>query len=138
LDLGCGIGVPSCKLLSEAGLPVTGVDISSTMLSHARHSVPRAEFIEADMLPHVPDSGAASIDAVVVYFSMIGHVGQEDIRNFFRHARALLKADGIFIYASAPLEGDQILARWMDRDVPCSSFTTEDTLAEIRAAGFEV
>ncbi|KAM3415032.1 hypothetical protein BST61_g10167 [Cercospora zeina] len=81
LDLGCETGVPASKLLSEGGLSVTGIDISPTMLSHARNSAPRATFIEADIRSYVPGSGGASVDAVVAYFCMIGHVSQEDIRD---------------------------------------------------------
>ena len=56
---------------------MTGVDISPVMLSLARASVPAATFIEADILTFAP---ANSVDAVVAYFSLIGHVSQDQIR----------------------------------------------------------
>ncbi|GIZ49594.1 hypothetical protein CKM354_001262400 [Cercospora kikuchii] len=142
LDLGCGTGIPTCKFLSENGFSVTGIDISSKMLSHARLSAPKATFIEADILSYQPSapssSSAQDPDAIVAYFSMIGHVTQNDIRHFFKKVHSLLAPNGIFIYASVPLEGNEILIQWMDRVFPSSSFTEEDTLLEIQAAGFEI
>lgn len=47
LDLCCGQGNVSAALV-DRGCQVTGVDFSPTMLAFARHSTPRATFIEAD------------------------------------------------------------------------------------------
>ena len=51
------------------------------MLALARDSVPAATFIEADLLTFTP---AKSVDAVVAYFSLIGHVSQGQIRECFQ------------------------------------------------------
>ena len=144
LDLGCGTGIPTCKFLSENNFSVTGIDISFKMLSHVRLNAPLATFIEADILSYQPSSSPSSPssqehpDAIVAYFSTIGHVTQNDIRRFFKKVHSLLTPSGIFIYASVPLEGNEILIQWMDRIFPSSSFTAENTLLEIEAAGFEI
>jgi|GEM_PF-3256072 len=49
LELGCGNGVPTARLLIEAGYRVTGVDISPVQIERARQLVPAAEFECADM-----------------------------------------------------------------------------------------
>ncbi|MFD0069801.1 methyltransferase domain-containing protein, partial [Streptomyces sp. NPDC127574] len=40
LDLGCGTGVPTARQLSDAGLEVTGIDLSPGMVKLAGESVP--------------------------------------------------------------------------------------------------
>ncbi|CAK1368075.1 unnamed protein product [Cercospora beticola] len=101
---------------------------------------PVAKFIEADILSSTPPSSSEEEhpDAIVAYFSTIGHVTQNDIRAFFRKVHTLLTPSGIFIYASVPLEGNEIFIQWMDRVFPSSSFTAENTLLGIEAAGFEI
>ena len=42
LDLGCGTGLPTARQLTDAGLRVTGVDLSAGMLALARENVPEA------------------------------------------------------------------------------------------------
>ncbi|MEU4237227.1 class I SAM-dependent methyltransferase [Actinoplanes sp. NPDC026619] len=48
VDLGCGTGLPTAKILTEAGHRVVGVDISEGMLKLARNQVPAAEFVHAN------------------------------------------------------------------------------------------
>lgn len=71
LDLGCGNGIPTTKLLAESGRRLTGVDISPIQIARARALVPQAHFICADMteLRFAPDSFAA-----IVSFYAIIHI----------------------------------------------------------------
>ncbi|MFJ1748991.1 class I SAM-dependent methyltransferase [Streptomyces sp. NPDC088116] len=69
LDAGCGTGVPTVAQLCEAGLDVTGIDVSEVMLSHARRQVPRARFVRADLTSAHLDIG--TFDAVVSFFCLI-------------------------------------------------------------------
>lgn len=48
LDLGCGCGEPSVRLLARR-FQVTGVDISDVQIRRARSLVPTAHFVRADM-----------------------------------------------------------------------------------------
>ena len=47
LDLGCGAGIPSTRLLAER-FEVTGVDVSEVQLQLARTNVPQATFVHGD------------------------------------------------------------------------------------------
>lgn len=69
LDLGCGNGLPTTKLLAEAGCAVTGVDISPVQVARAQALVPAATFICADMseLAFPADTFAA----VVSFYAII-------------------------------------------------------------------
>jgi SAM-dependent methyltransferase len=69
LDLGCGNGIPTTKLLADSGRSVTGVDISPIQIARAQLLVPHADFICADMteLRFPP----ASFAAIVSFYAII-------------------------------------------------------------------
>lgn len=69
LDLGCGCGIPTCRILDNAGHSVTGVDLSDVQIERARQLVPRATFIRADATEVT--FPAASFDGVVCLFTLI-------------------------------------------------------------------
>jgi len=94
LDLGCGAGVPATKLLVRAGFDVVGVDISHVQIERARHLVPGAIFIEADMVSW--ESDPASFDAVVSFFAPI-HVPMQDQQDLFPRIRRWLRPDGLLL-----------------------------------------
>jgi 2-polyprenyl-3-methyl-5-hydroxy-6-metoxy-1,4-benzoquinol methylase len=69
LDLGCGNGRPVCGLLVDAGLQVTGVDISEVQVERARALVPGATFERADASGVTFKAG--SFDAIVCLYMLI-------------------------------------------------------------------
>jgi ubiquinone/menaquinone biosynthesis C-methylase UbiE len=71
LDLGCGAGIPVARDLAALGHSVVGVDGSVQQIVRARHNVPAATFIEADMCE--VEFEAASFDAIGAFYS-ITHV----------------------------------------------------------------
>ena len=79
LDVGSGTGKPACEMLANAGLDVTGIDITPKMVEIAREQVPKADFTVADSRQWEPPSGEASFDGVVSYFAFVAGVSQTDI-----------------------------------------------------------
>lgn len=69
LDLGSGTGVPTARQLAQAGVRVTGYEISDRMLELARQNVPEATFVKADLMDLQPAESA--YDAIVAYFSLL-------------------------------------------------------------------
>jgi 2-polyprenyl-3-methyl-5-hydroxy-6-metoxy-1,4-benzoquinol methylase len=69
LDLGCGCGVPAARILANAGLHVTGIDISDVQIERARRLVPTATFVRADAVEL--DLPPARFDAVVCLYTLI-------------------------------------------------------------------
>jgi SAM-dependent methyltransferase len=67
LDLGCGAGV-FCRLASEAGASVTGIDAAPALVEIARDRVPDGRFDVGDMqtLPYVD----SSFDVVTAFNSL--------------------------------------------------------------------
>lgn len=94
LDLGCGAGVPGAKLLVQSGFEVTGLDFSRVQIERARHLVPQADFIEADMAEWSCEP--TTFEAVVSFYALI-HVPLSDQRALFPRIRRWLKPGGYFM-----------------------------------------
>lgn len=91
LDLGCGNGVPATRALVDRGFRVVGLDHSITQLARARHLVPGAAFVQADMAAfHAPP---ASFDAVVSFYALI-HVPLVDQRALLSRLVSWLRPGG--------------------------------------------
>jgi SAM-dependent methyltransferase len=69
LDLGCGNGIPTTKLLADSGRRVTGVDISPVQIARVQALVPQSHFICADMMDL--DFAPASFVAIVSFYAII-------------------------------------------------------------------
>jgi SAM-dependent methyltransferase len=93
-DLGCGAGVPATRELADEGLRVIGVDFSAVQLARARHLVPAAALVRADMteLRLRP----ASLDAVVSFYALI-HVPLADQQVLFPRIRTWLRPGGYLL-----------------------------------------
>jgi 2-polyprenyl-3-methyl-5-hydroxy-6-metoxy-1,4-benzoquinol methylase len=94
LDLGCGAGVPTSKLLADAGFAVTGVDIAEVQIERARSLVPNATFIQADLARW--DAAPASFDAVVCLYTLI-HVPLQDQRELVPRLHEWLVTGGYLL-----------------------------------------
>ncbi|KAK4615527.1 hypothetical protein CLAFUW4_09951 [Fulvia fulva] len=138
VDIGCGTGKPACSALAAAGFSVTGIDVSPVMLETARSQVPSAHFELASGLTWEPKEGDGSLDAVVVYHSLIANITQDEIRGFFGRAWRWVRAGGLFVFATVPIEGNLKKLKWLGRDLVSSGLSAEENVECIRKAGFEV
>jgi ubiquinone/menaquinone biosynthesis C-methylase UbiE len=75
LELGCGGGVRSTRLLAGRG-QLLGIDISSEQVSRARRRVPNARFVHADITQ--VELEPSSFDAVVAFY-VLNHVPWEEL-----------------------------------------------------------
>lgn len=138
LDVGCGTGKPGCEILVNAGMDVTGIDITPKMIEIAKSKAPKARYAIADSRQWEPADGDASLDAVVSYFAFIAGVTQDDIRAFFRRAIRWLRPGGIFVFGTVPVEGENLPIQWLGRDVIVSSLSAADSVEAIKSAGFTI
>jgi SAM-dependent methyltransferase len=93
-DLGCGIGLPVTRALTGHRLRVIGVDFSAVQLARARHLVPAARLVRADMTAlHLRP---ASLDAVVSFYALI-HVPLADQQALFPRIRSWLRPGGYLL-----------------------------------------
>ena len=93
LELGCGQGVPTTKLLAER-FAVTGVDISAAQLEIARREVPNATYLHADMASlTIPPN---SFDGVAAFYSLI-HVPRDEHAALLARIASWLRPGGILV-----------------------------------------
>ncbi|KAF2720328.1 S-adenosyl-L-methionine-dependent methyltransferase [Polychaeton citri CBS 116435] len=137
LDVGCGTGKPTSAMLAAAGHDVLGIDITPKMIGIAKSQVPNATFVVADSRTWEPEA-PCSYDCVLVYFSFIAGVLQQDIRDFFPRAYSWLKPGAILVFATVPIEGEQLHLTWMGKEVIGSSLEEQGVVDAITAAGFDV
>ena len=97
LELGCGAGVRSTRILAERG-NLTGVDISAEQIRRARERVPEATFLHADFTDL--DLEPASVDAVVAFY-VFNHVPQEELGPLLGRVAVWLRPGG-YLLASFP------------------------------------
>jgi len=94
LDIGCGNGLPADRLLVEAGMDVTGVDISDVQVERARALVPDATFVCADIVELALEP--SSYDAIVAFYALI-HLPLDDQRELLPRAFDALRPGGLLL-----------------------------------------
>jgi SAM-dependent methyltransferase len=131
LDLGCGAGIPATRELAGHGLQVIGVDFSAVQLRRARHLVPAARLLQADMTELC--LAPASLDAVVSFYALI-HVPLADQRALFSRLRRWLRPRGylLAIVGAKPWTGT---ATYLGADMFWDHAGTADYLRWLTAAG---
>lgn len=93
LELGCGSGMPTTRLLAEK-FAVTGVDISSRQVELAQRQVPTAKFIHTDMTKL--DFPENSFDAVTAFYSII-HVPRQEQIELLNKIASWLRPGGLLV-----------------------------------------
>jgi len=94
LDIGCGAGVPVTRALVQHGFLVTGTDLSSEMISRARRNVPKAVFIESDIMDVKFPPG--HFDAIVSFYAIF-HLPRECQTTLFHRIHLWLKKGGYLL-----------------------------------------
>jgi ubiquinone/menaquinone biosynthesis C-methylase UbiE len=135
LDLGCGTGVPTVKILSESDHRVVGVDISEGMLRLAREQVPSAEFRHADFTDLPDDYG--SFEAVTAFFSLL-MLSKDDIEKTVAKVVGWLKPGGYFGVGMVNFDGDSLPFEFLGVPVTVSGYLEPDLAALLRRAGLTV
>jgi ubiquinone/menaquinone biosynthesis C-methylase UbiE len=135
LDLGCGTGVPTAKILAESDHRVVGVDISEGMLRLAREQVPAAEFRHADFKDLPDDFG--SFDAVTAFFSLL-MLSKADIEKTLTKVARWLKPGGYVGVGMVNFDGDSLPFEFLGVPVTVSGYLEPDLAALLERAGLTV
>jgi cyclopropane fatty-acyl-phospholipid synthase-like methyltransferase len=133
LELGCGHGQAARRIV-DAGHRYSGIDISAEQLRRARELVPEAELRHADLTELDYDAG--SFDAVVSLY-VFGHLPRDDLPGVLHRIAQWLRPGGRLLatYARSGTEGVQ--EDFLGVPMFFGSYTDEETLALVRAAGLE-
>ena len=135
LDLGCGTGVPTAKLLTESDHRVVGVDVSEGMLRLAREQVPAAEFVHADFTALPGDFGR--FEAVTAFFSLL-MLSKADIERTLDKVNGWLEPGGYFAVGMVNFDGDGLPFEFLGVPVTVSGYLQDDLAAVLEAHGFTV
>jgi ubiquinone/menaquinone biosynthesis C-methylase UbiE len=110
VDLGCGTGRLAVQVVPLlAGGRYIGIDISKTMLAHARallsKRVPSPPCSVELLQQSTPEFSLAekSVDMVCA-FSVFTHMEHEDNYRYLQGVRRIIKDDGRFIYSCLPMD----------------------------------
>ena len=134
LELGCGAGTSDTHLLAER-FRVTGVDISSEQLQRARTTVPKAEFVHADMTEL--ELRAGSFDGVAAFYSF-NHVPRDLLGDLFSRIHGWLAPDGLFLTALGAGEMEGWTGEWLGTTMYFSGWSPETNRELLQKAGFEL
>jgi ubiquinone/menaquinone biosynthesis C-methylase UbiE len=135
LDLGCGTGVPTGKILTDSDHRVVGVDISEGMLRLAREQVPAAEFVHADFKDLPDDFGR--FEAATAFFSLL-MLSKADIERVLTKAAAWVKPGGYLGIGMVNFDGDSLPFEFLGVPVTVSGYLEPDLAAVVEAHGFKV
>ena len=135
LDLGCGAGLPTTRQLAER-FAVTGVDISARQVALARHYVPTATLLHADMTQL--DLAPMSFDAVAAFYSFM-HVPRHEQPELLRKIAAWLRAGGVLVATLWPDATEATFADdWLGAPMYWSGFDRATTTRLIAEAGLHL
>jgi SAM-dependent methyltransferase len=96
LEVGCGDGW-NCAQLVNAGLEVTGVDLSTNAIEHARRMVPQGRFLCGDTRDRdFLGEFAHDFDAVILV-EVIEHIPPADCIDAIRNITRYVKPGGAFV-----------------------------------------
>ncbi|MFE3456466.1 class I SAM-dependent DNA methyltransferase [Nocardiopsis aegyptia] len=136
LDVGCGTGVPTARRLTDAGLSVTGVDISPVMLDIARRNVPEAEFAHVDLTSLRPEL-LGTFDAVVCYFALL-HLPRALVPHALSVLRKMIVPGGWFTLSMVEADVDDLPIPFLGHHVRVTGYFREDLRGLLTEAGFVI
>jgi cyclopropane fatty-acyl-phospholipid synthase-like methyltransferase len=137
LELGCGRGVPATRELAKRH-DVIGVDISSSQIALARHHVPEATFVHADVTElELPSS---SYDAVVSLY-MFGHVPPDEAAELVDRIAVWLRPGGLLLATMGARDEDAepcIEEDWLGAPMYFAGVGRQTSLRWLDDAGLDV
>ena len=135
LDAGCGTGVPTARQFQDAGLRVTGIDISEVMLTLARKNLPDADLRQMDLTEIGPELG--SFDAAVAFFSLL-MLPRADIPGVLGRLRDVLVPDGLLAIGMVEADIDNVPIDFLGKPVRVTGYPREELARVVESTGFDV
>ncbi|MFI1096839.1 class I SAM-dependent DNA methyltransferase [Streptomyces sp. NPDC020917] len=139
LDLGCGTGMPTARQLTDAGLHVTGIDLSPGMLALARRNVPDAEFVRGDIGDLVTGGPLApgSFGGVAAFFTLL-MLPRAEIPYALGAIHRLLEPGGLLALSMVEADVDDMQIPFLGHTIRVSGYLRDELHHVVTDAGFEV
>ena len=134
LDAGSGSGVPVSRYLDEAGLKVTGIDLSDTMLELASKNVPGGTFLKKDITSL--DFEPESFDGIVCVYALF-HVPKRQHGSIFKDFYKILRGGGILMMNTGVSEWEGV-TQFFGVPMFWSNHAPSRTLELAKNAGFSI
>ncbi|MDC3961750.1 class I SAM-dependent methyltransferase [Polyangium jinanense] len=135
LDVGCGSGVPTAKLLTEAGFSVHGIDISTEMLRLAQRNAPGAHFEQVDVMSFSPEPG--SFGGATAFFSLL-MLRKSEIPAALRKIVHALRPGGYLALAMVEGDYDYLELPFLGHPIRVSAYPQAELEVVLRDAGLEI
>ena len=135
LDIGCGTGLPTDERLVAAGLRVTGIDISESMLDRARDNVPAADFHQLDLMEL--DDRFGGFDAAVAFFSLL-MLPRAEIGPAIDRIRALLPTGAPVVVAMVEADLDDVPIPFLGSTLRVSGYLRQNLAEVLEGHGLRV
>jgi ubiquinone/menaquinone biosynthesis C-methylase UbiE len=135
LDLGCGTGLPTARILAAAGHRVIGVDVSEGMLKLAREQVPAAEFRHGNIKDLPGDSGPFA--AVTAFFVLL-MLSRAEIDEVLGKVAGWLEPAGWFAVGMVNVDADSLPVEFLGVPVRVTGYPQDQWQAVLERAGFAV
>jgi SAM-dependent methyltransferase len=135
LDLGCGTGQPSTKMLA-GHFNVTGVDFSVEAIARAKENITNAYFLQEDITKiNFPP---ASFDVITAFYSIF-HIPRRQQPGVIQKLAVLLRPGGIVV-ATMGIRSIKALFDhdWMGTQMYWSSFDSRKNLECLKRAGLRI
>jgi len=135
LDAGCGTGLPTARQLTQAGLRVTGIDISPVMVDLARHNVPQASFTEMDIMDLTPEIGKFA--GITAFFSLL-MLRRSQIPVALARFGEILEPHGRLVMGMVEADVDDMPIPFLGAQIRVAGYPRDELRAVVTAAGFTV
>jgi predicted TPR repeat methyltransferase len=135
LDAGCGTGLPTTRQLLDAGMSVTGIDISEVMLQLARRNVPQARLLGLDLAEVGSELG--TFEAVTAFFSLL-MLPKAEIPVVLGNLREVLVPGGLLALAMVEADLDDVPIDFLGGPIRVTGYPRDELADVVTDSGFEV
>jgi SAM-dependent methyltransferase len=136
LDLGCGTGLPTARQLAEAGLRVTGIDLSPEMVRLARENVPEGEFLCMD-IADVEKRGLGPFDGVAAFFSLL-MLPRAEIPFALRMLHQVMREGAPLALSMVEADVDDFTLPFLGNTIRVSGYLRDELRRIVQESGFEI
>lgn len=137
LDIGCGSGIWTKKLLDISNSEITGIDISETQIKLAKKNIPQIDkFLCKDVMK--VEFPSNNFDIIISLFSII-HLSQDEQLIVFPKIYNWLKPNGLLLINLSPnIDNGSIDSNWLGTKMYWSSLGEDKYRSIIENLGFEI